>query len=161
MYAELLEALAPVLAVLREVDLSDPGAEEALRSRLPLSGPELSRVAALVRAGLDDGWLCPREGGGLRYGRAAKAGPATAGFGIDTVDMAGAGPGHLHPNGEIDLCFPIEGSPMFDGRPPGWTVYPPGSWHVPTVSGGRMGILYFLPEGAIRFGPRPESTDGV
>lgn len=156
MYAELLEALAPVLAVLKKVDVSDPGAQAALNAELPLSSPALRRVEALVAAGLADGWLCPREGGGLRYGRAAKATDATAQFSIDTVDMTAAGPGHLHPDGEIDLCFAIEGAPTFDGNPPGWTVYPPGSWHVPTVSGGRMGILYFLPGGAIRFGPRPE-----
>jgi hypothetical protein len=155
MSAELLEALAPVLSVLKDVDVSDPGAAAALTERLPLSSPELVRVGALVREGLTAGWLCPRGEGELRYGRAAKATEATAQFSIDTVDMRGAGPGHLHPDGEIDLCFAIDGDPTFDGHPPGWMVYPPGSWHVPTVSGGRMGILYFLPGGAIRFGPRP------
>ena len=73
--------------------------------------------------------------------------------------MDGSGPGHLHPDGEFDLCFPIAGSPLFDGNSPGWTVYPPGSWHVPTVTGGRMGILYFLPNGAIHFGSRPSQEN--
>ena len=52
---------------------------------------------------------------------------------------------------EIDLCLALEGSPTFDGRPPGWLVLPPGSRHVPTVTGGDMAILYFLPDGAITF----------
>lgn len=156
MYTELLEALAPVLTELKKVDPAAPGAAAGLNAALPLSSPTMRRVEALVAAGVREGWLCPREGGGLRYGRAAKATPATEDFSIDTVDMTAAGPGHLHPSGEIDLCFALEGTPTFDGNPPGWTVYPPGSWHVPTVSGGRMGILYFLPDGAIRFGPRPE-----
>ena len=69
--------------------------------------------------------------------------------------MSAPGPGHTHPNGEIDLCFAVDGAPTFDGHPPGWTVYPPGSWHVPTVAGGVMDILYFLPGGAIRFEPQP------
>ncbi|HJL17019.1 MAG TPA: DUF4863 family protein, partial [Sandaracinaceae bacterium LLY-WYZ-13_1] len=74
---------------------------------------------------------------------------------IDCVHMDRPGPGHTHPNGEIDLCFAVRGEPTFDGHPPGWTVYPPGSWHVPTVEGGVMDILYFLPGGAIRFEPNP------
>ena len=152
----LLDALAPILTTLKGLDLNAPDAAASLNARYPVDGSDLAGVVALVREGIDAGWLCPREGGGLRYGRAAKAGEATLGFGIDTVDMTGPGPGHTHPTGEIDLCIALEGAPTFDGNPPGWTVYPAGSWHVPTVSGGRMGILYFLPDGAIKFGPRPE-----
>lgn len=155
MYADLLEVLEPVLSVLAGVDVSDPGAAARLSEELPLSGPALQRVEAVVRRGLSEGWLCPRESGGVRFGRAARASAETGGFSIDVVDMSGPGPGHSHPNGEVDLCFALEGEPTFDGQPPGWTVYPGGSWHVPTVSGGRMGILYFLPEGAIRFEARP------
>ena len=39
----------------------------------------------------------------------------------------------------------------FDGNAPGWVVYGRGSAHVPTVTGGEMLILYFLPGGAIEF----------
>jgi hypothetical protein len=39
----------------------------------------------------------------------------------------------------------------FDGQAAGWKVYPPGSAHKPTVSGGRAYVLYLLPEGAIQF----------
>lgn len=155
MVADLLEALAPVLAVLKDMDAADPNAADVLNAQFPLSGPTLQNIEQLVKEGLAAGWLCPREGGGLRYGRAARAGDATANFSIDTVDMSGPGPGHLHPDGEFDLCFSVSGTPTFDGNPPGWTVYPPNSWHVPTVTGGRMAILYFLPNGSIQFGPRP------
>ena len=157
MYDALLEALAPIFPILAGVDVADPAAGDQLNAVLPVSGPALQRVEAVVRQGLAEGWLCPREAGGVRFGRAAKASAATLDFSIDAVDMDGAGPGHTHPGGEIDLCFALEGEPLFDGRPPGWTVYPAGSWHVPTVSGGRMGILYFLPGGAIRFEPRPSA----
>lgn len=151
----LLSALEPIIKTLKTIDLDDSNAQRRLNERYPLDGTDLVAVTALVKEGIEAGWLCPRSGGGLRYGRAAKSSPATCDFGIDTVDMSGAGPGHTHPTGEIDLCIPLEGTPTFDGNPPGWTVYPSGSWHVPTVSGGRMGILYFLPEGAIRFEPNP------
>ncbi len=151
----LLDALAPVLAHLKGVDLADPQAAEALNAALPIDGAILAPVEALVRQGLDAGWLCPRQGPGLRYGRLTKASSSEQSFSIETVDMDCAGPGHTHPQGELDLCFAIDGQPTFDGNPPGWTVYPAGSWHVPTVAGGRMGILYFLPGGAIRFEPEP------
>jgi len=149
----LLTVLEPILAVIRQTDPAAPEAQMLLNKRFPVNGPDLSRVEDLVRKGLAAGWLTPREANGVRFGRLAK--PADGDFSIDAVEMSGPGPGHAHPNGEIDLCFALDGEPLFDGNPPGWTVYPPGSWHVPTVSGGRMGILYFLPEGAIQFGPRP------
>jgi len=155
----LLQALDPIIKTLETLDLNRPDeARQTLTERYPLDSTELATVIDLVKDGIDGGWLCPRSGGGLRYGRAAKASAATYGFGIDTVDMTGAGPGHTHPTGEIDLCIPLEGTPTFDGNPPGWTVYSAGSWHVPTVSGGRMGILYFLPGGAIRFEPNPAKS---
>lgn len=157
---ELLAALQPILDRIRLVDLSLTPADlqaqrDDLQREFPLDGTELSLVRTLVEAGLEEGWLCPRENAGIRFGRLAKASAATQGFAIDAVDMSGPGPGHTHPRGEIDLCLPIEGSPGFDGSPPGWTLYGPDSWHVPTVSGGRMAILYFLPGGEIRFEPRP------
>lgn len=153
---ELLAALQPILDHLAELDPADPQAAAHLAAAFPLDGTELRLVRTLVDLGLEEGWLCPRESGGVRFGRLAKAGPGTHGYSIDAVDMDGPGPGHTHPQGEFDLCFPIGGQPRFDGNAGGWTVYGPGTWHVPTVDGGRMAILYFLPQGAIRFEPRPE-----
>ncbi len=150
-----LDILAPVLDIVRTIDPSDPNAGARLTAELPLDSPAMTAVAKLVSEGLADGWMVPREGGGIRYGRLAKPTPDTHGFSIDAVDMSGPGPGHTHPAGEIDLCFALEGNPSFDGHPAGWVVLPPDSWHVPTVSGGRMGILYFLPGGEIHFGPKP------
>ena len=151
---ELLAALQPILERLRTLDLSAPDAAHLLARSFPLDGPDLAPVRTLVALGLEQGWLCPRESDGVRFGRLAKATAATEGFAIDAVDMHGPGPGHTHPAGEVDLCLALERSPTFDGNAPGWTVYGPGSWHVPTVAGGRMAILYFLPGGEIRFEPR-------
>jgi len=154
--SQLLATLAPILDHLSTVDPAGGRATaDSLDAAFPVDGELLSQVRAEVVAGLQAGWLTPREGGGVRYGRLSKAVDGSRGFSIDAVDMSGPGPGHTHPNGEIDLCFALEEGARFDGRPEGWVVYGPDSWHIPTVSGGRMAILYFLPGGAIRFGPRP------
>lgn len=107
--------------------------------------------AACVQ-GVQEGWLCDREGAGIRYGRVFKAEDALHRFSVDVVDMHNiAGPHHSHPGGEIDLIMPLEGEATFDGHPAGWCVYPPGSAHHPTVAHGRALVLYLLPEGQIQF----------
>lgn len=102
--------------------------------------------------GVAEGWLCNREGGGIRYGRIFKPADDLAGFSVDVVDMQDLiGPHHSHPNGEIDLIMPIEGDALFDQHPAGWLVYPVGSAHHPTVTQGRALVLYLLPQGSIEF----------
>ena len=102
--------------------------------------------------GVDQGWLCKYEAGGLRYGRIFKPAEDLHGFSVDVVDMNDvAGPHHVHPEGEIDLIMPLTDGALFDGRPAGWMVTPPGSAHRPTVSQGRALVLYLLPQGRIEF----------
>lgn len=130
--------------------------DAALEARLNAgSGPGSDAYDALFdacRTGVAEGWLCNREGGGIRYGRVLKATDATHGFSVDVVDMQDlAGPHHSHPNGEIDLIMPLTPGAQFDGCPAGWRVYEPGSAHHPTVSRGRALVLYLLPQGAIHF----------
>jgi Domain of unknown function (DUF4863) len=109
-------------------------------------------LKAACETGVAEGWLANREGGGIKYGRIFKPSAELNGFSVDVVDMQDiAGPHHTHPNGEIDLIMPIEGDAQFDGRAAGWCVYPAGSAHRPTVSGGRALVLYLLPQGAIEF----------
>ena len=111
-------------------------------------------LKSACQAGVAEGWLCDREGGGIRYGRIFKPSAELHGFSVDVVDMKDiAGPHHTHPGGEIDLIMPIEGDALFDGRPAGWLVCPPGSAHCPTVSAGRALVLYLLPDGQIKFTP--------
>ena len=140
----------------------DGNLESYLNESFPPGGEAFDDLAELCRQGIDEGWLCNNEHGGIRYGRVIEHGPETNGFSVDVVLMDSIkGPYHGHPNGEIDLCFAVEGAPSFDGNPEGWTVYKPGTWHVPTVTNGRMGILYFLPEGAIEFTRKPPSQPSV
>ena len=148
----LLERLSAPLALLARLDPEDVvGCERALRT-LPLEEFEAS-----FRAAHAEGWLTPREGGGVRFGRLGKASPETRGFSVDVVEMSGPAQGpnglaaHTHLTGEFDLCFPLSGAPAFDGRKDRWVVFPPGSRHVPTVTGGSMLIVYFVKDGAIRF----------
>ena len=152
----LVDALAPVLDIVKTVDPADPAAAATLEAALPHDGPTLTTIRQLVRSGISEGWLCEKAANGVQFSRVAMPDhDKTRPLSIDAVHMDGAGPGHTHPNGEIDLCFAVSGAPTFDGQPAGWVVYPPGSWHVPTVAGGVMDILYFLPDGGIRFEPRP------
>lgn len=123
-----------------------------LNSEHGAQSPAYRTLKACCEAGVAAGWLCNREGGGIRYGRIFKPAPDLHGFSVDVVDMQDiAGPHHSHPNGEIDLIMPVDGAATFDGRPAGWLVCPPGSAHHPTVARGRALVLYLLPEGQIQF----------
>ena len=154
-----LQALQPVLDIVRTISPGDPDAEAKLGRALPVDGPVVQKLRTLLRQGVDARWLCERENAGVRFSRVLKA--EGIGVSVDAVHMDREGAAHTHPQGEIDLCFTVSGGARFDGRPEGWVVYPPNSWHVPTVQGGAMDILYFLPTGAIAFGPRPEGARGV
>lgn len=116
------------------------------------ASPTYRALRQSCEAGAAEGWLCQREGGGIRYGRVFKPADDLQGFSVDVVDMQDiAGPHHVHPNGEIDLILPIDPAATFDGRGAGWLVCPPGSAHRPTVAGGRALVLYLLPQGRIEF----------
>ena len=103
-------------------------------------------------SGVNQGWLCQRENGGIRWGRVFEASPALGDFSVDVVQMKDtAGPHHSHPLGEIDLILPITPEALFDGHAAGWCVYGPDSAHSPTVSHGEAWMLYLLPQGQIQF----------
>ncbi len=149
-FVELVAPLAESLAeALAGASLADPeAARQAIEAASPFTGELVGQIRDAAVEGLEAGWLTPRENQGVRYGRVAKD---AGGFSIDAVRMDAAGPRHRHPQGEIDLCFALDGEPRFDGHGEGWVVYGEGSAHVPTVAGGTMLILYFLPGGAIEW----------
>ncbi|CAM4143637.1 DUF4863 family protein [Bordetella tumulicola] len=130
--------------------------DDTLQARLNQeAGPDsvlYQDVFAACRQGVADGWMCNREGAGIRYGRVIKPDSGLDGFSVDVVDMTSlAGPHHAHPQGEIDLIMPLDDTAQFDGHGAGWLVYGPGSAHRPTVTGGQALVLYLLPNGAIEF----------
>ena len=131
-----------------------PELADELEAAFPADGETFESLASLCRQGVDEGWICNRERGGIRFGRVIRPGPETHGFSVDVVEMEDiVGPHHRHPNGEIDMVIPENDDGEFDGHGKGWVVYGPGSAHSPTVTGGRVIVLYLLPEGAIDFTP--------
>lgn len=130
----------------------DTGLQNWLNNEFGFHHPHVQAIKQTCMDGVKDGWLCQREGGGIRYGRIFKASDDLSGFSVDVVDMQNiAGPHHAHPLGEIDLIMPIDEAAQFDNHQQGWLVYPPGSEHAPTVTQGRALILYLLPQGKIDF----------
>ncbi len=140
--------LTPLAQALKAVDVDARDAAAQCERAAPFGGAAVAAVKAAALANVGSEWLLPKAQGGIRFGRVAKD---LLGFSVDAVLMDVPGPKHRHGNGEIDLCFATRGEPRFDGKPAGWVVYGKGSVHVPTVTGGQMLILYFLPGGAIEF----------
>lgn len=123
-----------------------------LNQTFPPGGGEFDDIRNACEAAIGEGWMCNREAGGIRFGRALKPGSATHGFSVDVVVMNEVkGPHHRHPNGEIDMIMPLTPAARFDGHGEGWCVYGPDTAHSPTVSGGEAIVLYLLPNGEIEF----------
>lgn len=133
----------PILDHLAALDLKDA---DAARQSLEARFPRTDTLERLCRENL--GAICPKEAGAARFGRLARE---RRGFSVDVVLSRGKGRPHLHPGGEVNLCFAFEGRPTFDGHGPGWVVFPPGSRHPADVSGGAMLMIYFLPGGRIEW----------
>lgn len=130
----------------------DSDLQSFLDENFPPGGEAFDDLATLCRQGIDEGWLCDREHGGVRFGRIIKPGTETHGFSVDVVQMEDlAGPYHGHPNGEIDMIIPESSDAKFDGQGQGWMVYAADTEHYPTVTEGKAIILYLLPEGEIDF----------
>jgi hypothetical protein len=130
----------------------DKALEAFLNESFPADSELFKCIESACHQAVADGWMCEREHGGIKFGRVIKPVEATQGFSVDVVEMNEiVGPHHAHPNGEIDMIMPLEGDAKFDGHAKGWLVYPPGSAHKPTVSGGSAYVLYLLPDGAIEF----------
>ena len=148
----MIDTFRPLLDAARGLDLSKPAAaRDVLRSRLDPASDVARALNEKLRALLAEGRIAERGALPVKFGRVAKATPQSDEFSIDVVHMNGPGPHHVHPNGEVNWCIALDGDPRFDGQPAGWVVMPPGSGHVPTVSGGTMLIVYLLPQGAIEF----------
>lgn len=147
--AQLLSLTETIAAL----DLSDAaGAQAALSASHPLTA--LTDVEAACRAAFAEGTLTPRRASdAVTFGRVVKPSAESHGLSVDAVEMEGPAAPHTHPKGEVSLCWANGGDdPRFMGHGPGWVVVPPGSRHTPTVTGGRMLIVYFLPDGAMTWG---------
>ena len=143
--------LEPILKMIGDKTL-DADLEIELNSKYPSSSPEYKAIEAACHAAIKAGWMCKYEADGIRYGRVIKPVEELNGFSVDVVDMDDIrGPHHRHPQGEIDMIFPMDKNANFDGMGAGWKVYATNTAHYPTVTGGRALILYLLPDGEIEF----------
>lgn len=148
----MLNTFKPLLDAAQGIDMLQPAAaQRELEKRFDPHGAAAANLVAELKTLLDSGAIANRGELPVRWSRVAKSSDATLGFSIDVVLMNGAGPRHAHPLGELNYCVALDGTPRFDGEPPGWVVLPPASSHVPTVTGGTMLIVYLLPEGRIEF----------
>lgn len=126
--------------------------EAFLNERIGAHSETYAAVESLCRQAIQDGWMCSEGQGDVRWGRVVEPGDAMGGFSVDVVSMRNAfGPHHSHPLGEVVLIMPQTPAARFDSKGQGWLVYPPGSAHYPTVTGGHALVLYLLPQGRISF----------
>jgi hypothetical protein len=155
MREEIHDACKPILQFLSGKEIS-PTLNTELAHAFPKDSTQLQTIESLCKKALAENRIKMRGTPELRFGRLLKP-TEVCPISIDIVDMNCKGPGHTHPLGEIDLCFPQDSSAEFDGKTDTWIVYQKNSWHEPTVTQGRMIILYFLPEGSIRFETKPSA----
>lgn len=148
----MISTFRPLLQAAQGLELKSPSAARAeLARRFDPAGADAKALGRELVALYEQGKLATNGEMPVRWGRVCKSGEESLGFSIDVVVMNGPGPLHRHPLGEVNFAVAMDGDPRFDGQPAGWIVFPPDSQHVPTVSGGKMLIVYLLPEGKIEF----------
>lgn len=149
---ELVDKVNSLCTDLSSLDFADDGFLDRVNELYPVDGESVTALRDLATSGFDEGWLTPRSQGAVQFGRLVKPSAESSQFSCDAVYMPSCpGPKHSHPEGELNLCIAMDGEPRFDDSGPGWCHYSPGTTHIPTVTGGTMLILYFLPNGAIEW----------
>jgi hypothetical protein len=148
---DLIALLAPVIEEIADAAW-DADLAVRLNARFPADGPLFAELEALCASGIGEGWM-GLQGEEVRKGaRVVEPGSETANMSIDVVQLIDfTGPHHRHPGGEVCAVMPAAAEGRFDGNPRGWAVYPPGSAHWPSGTGGQVRILFFLPDGAIEY----------
>jgi len=152
--SDLKSLLEPISRFIPELDLSDaPAAEAALNERFPAGSEGIVALREAAFGALGAGEIADRGEPGMKWGRLSKPEDTPGGSSVDVVHMSDAsGPAHTHTTGEVCLCFGESESVTFENRGDTWVVMPAGSRHEPAVRGGSMLILYWIPEGAVKWG---------
>jgi len=158
--AEMMQAVRELLDFIGGRPLG-PELEAALNERYGAHTEGYARLLALLRRGMGEGWSCYAEidGPDYRRGRIAHASPDTDGFTVESGCLRDV-PGHYHrhPLGEINMIGPVDETGRFCGAGAGWKVLPPDSSHFPTVTGGMVTMLFFLPGGQIEYRNPPSAA---
>ena len=147
----MIDTFLPLCRAAAEIDLGAEDASALLNERFGYESEEGQAFVEAFKALHASGEVADRGELPVEWGRVSKATEETLGFSLDVVHMNGAGPEHVHPTGEASFCVPLEGDPEFEGTRSGWHVLSPGSRHIPEVTGGRMLIVYLLPNGEMEF----------
>ena len=147
----MIDTFLPLCRAAADVDFDAKDATAQLNERFGYESEEGRAFVEAFKALHAAGEVADRGELPVEWGRVSKATEETLGFSLDVVHMNGAGPDHVHPTGEASFCVPLEGKPEFEGTRSGWHVLPPGSSHIPLVTGGRMLIVYLLPGGEMEF----------
>ena len=147
----MIDTFLPLCRAAADVDFGAEDATAQLNERFGYESEEGRAFVEAFKALHTAGEVADRGELPVEWGRISKATEETLGFSLDVVHMNGAGPDHVHPTGEASFCVPLEGEPEFEGTRSGWHVLPPGSSHIPLVTGGRMLIVYLLPGGEMEF----------
>lgn len=153
----MLEALHELLDFIGDKSL-DQELELQLNDRYGASTYRFNVLLTLLRTGIVEGWACYNEitGPDYRRGRIAEASDATHGFTVESGKLRNVlGNYHRHPKGEINMIGPVDATGQFCGHGAGWRVFAPDSSHYPTVSGGTVTLLFFLPGGLIEYKDAP------
>lgn len=153
----MLEALHELLDFIGDKPL-DQALEVQLNDRYGASTYRFNLLLTLLRAGITEGWACYHEisGPDYRRGRIAEAAEATHFFTVESGKLRNVlGNYHRHPKGEINMIGPVDATGQFCGHGAGWRVFAPDSSHYPTVSGGTVTLLFFLPRGLIEYKDAP------
>lgn len=157
--AALIACLAPVIAEISRSEWND-----RLRDRLnrdfPVTGSLFREITRFCDDGIETGWMGLAGSPERQGGRVVEPSAETAGHSIDVVQLIDfTGPHHAHPGGEVCAIMTERPEGRFDGNPAGWAVYPPGSAHWPSGTGGRVRILFFLPNGEIAYSDDAAALD--
>ena len=149
--SDIRDKLRPIFAALSGREL-DQQLRHDLNDNFPPDSPEVASLAAALRSGFEQGAIGERPDESTVYQHVESPHEDTAGFSADAVILTNVKGGrHQHPRGEIDLVIPLDEEARFDGKGKGWLVYPPGSGHCPSVTGGSAIILFMLPGGEMMF----------
>ncbi|MEJ8859156.1 DUF4863 family protein [Variovorax robiniae] len=155
--AELLQAVYDLLAFIGDQPLG-PELEARLNDHYGPRSERYAELLKLLRLGIEEEWACYSEitGPDYRRGRIAEASALTHGFTVESGRLSNVlGNYHRHPRGEINMIGPVDATGKFCGNGAGWKVFPPNSSHFPTVTGGTVTMLFFLPGGEIEYTEPP------
>jgi len=165
---KLIATSLPFLEEIRDMTAGSE-VERWLNAKHGPGSPLYDELAALVKAGVRDGWAANVEIRGARYRRSRICEPKaeTLNFSITAVYMDSTdnvqgnpegsfrGDYHAHPYGEFNMVVPVDEGAALAG-PNGWchgvwTAPAPGSHHYPEAKGGAVIALFFLPAGRIAY----------